>query len=127
MRKILQSKIHRATITGADPDYEGSITIPRELLKATVMHEYEAVHVWNVTRATRFETYTILGEPHSNDICVNGAAAHLVEIGDIIIIACFTYLPENELRSYAPRLVFVDSNNRILHHGPEIAGPALRC
>ena len=91
-RKVLRSKIHRATVTHADLDYEGSVTIPPELLTASNIAEYEAVSVWNVTRGTRFETYAITGLPNSTDVCVNGAAAHLVEPGDTVIIACFGWI-----------------------------------
>ena len=88
-RRMLGAKIHRATVTQADLDYEGSLTIPPELLAAADIAEHEAVHVWNVTRGTRFETYAILGEPGAGDICANGAAAHLAQPGHIVIIATF--------------------------------------
>jgi aspartate 1-decarboxylase len=123
MRKMLRSKIHRATITGADLHYEGSVTVPPDLLAAADIKEYEAVCVWNVTRGTRFETYAILGKEGSRDICVNGAAAHLVKPGDIAIIACFTFLPEDRVEDYRPKLVFVDGENRMLPTRAEVAGP----
>ena len=122
-RKVLRSKIHRATVTHADLNYEGSVTISPELLKASDIKEYEAVSVWNVTRGTRFETYAITGIPQSSDICVNGAAAHLVEPGDVIIIACFGWIPECEIEKHQPRLVFVDANNRMQATRAEVAGP----
>jgi aspartate 1-decarboxylase len=124
-RKILRSKIHRATITHADLHYEGSITIPPDLLKAADIKSYEAVSIWNVTRGTRFETYAIKGKKNTRDICVNGAAAHLVEPGDLIIIACFGYLKEQELKKYKPKLIFVDANNRITEQRKEFPGPEL--
>ena len=93
-RKMLKSKIHRACITQADLDYEGSITLSPELLAAANILPNEAVNVWNVTAGTRFETYAITGEKGSKDVCVNGAAAHLVTPGDIVIIATFIQLPE---------------------------------
>lgn len=124
-RKMLKSKIHRATITHADLHYEGSITVPPVLLRAADILEYEAVNIWNVTRGTRFETYAITGEPESTAICVNGAAAHLVEVGDIIIIASFVDLPNAIAQTYRPKLVFVDANNRKLESRLEIAGPKL--
>lgn len=126
MRRMLHSKIHRATITAADLEYEGSITVPPELLEAADILPHEAVHIWNVTSGTRFETYAIAGLPQSGDICVNGAAAHLVTPGDIIIIACFTFLPEGAARTHVPRVVFVDRHNRMVRRGPEIPGPQLR-
>jgi aspartate 1-decarboxylase len=125
-RKMLSAKIHRATITGADVDYEGSITIPPELLAAAGIHPYEAVNVWNVTRGTRLETYAILGEPGTNDICANGAAAHLIRPGDQVILATYTFVPDDKAASHHPRIVFVNDQNQITHLGPEIAGPKRR-
>ncbi len=122
-RNVLRCKIHRATITQADLQYEGSITIPPELMGLAGLAEYEAVHVWNVTAGTRFETYTILGEPKSRDICVNGAAARLVQPGDKVIIAAFQLVPESALAGYKPRLIFVDDNNQFKESRPEVAGP----
>ncbi|KTC66406.1 aspartate 1-decarboxylase (plasmid) [Legionella adelaidensis] len=112
-RRMLKSKIHRATVTQADLNYEGSITISPQLLKAANILPYEAVSVWNVTQGTRFETYAIEGIPYSNAICVNGAAAHLVAPGDIIIIATFIQLEEKACSNYLPKAVFVDENNEI--------------
>ena len=123
MRKILRSKIHRATVTHADLDYQGSITLSPELLEASDIREFEAVCVWNVTSGTRFETYAIMGLPESEDVCVNGAAAHLVSPGDIVIVAAFTYLTDDESATHRPRVVFVDEKNRILREGAEIPGP----
>jgi aspartate 1-decarboxylase len=120
-RRMLKSKIHRACVTHADLDYEGSITISPQLLQAADILPYEAVHVWNVTAGTRFETYAIEGASHSTDICVNGAAAHLVTPGDIIIIATFTQLAEEHCRTLTPTVVFVDECNRIKELRPEIA------
>jgi aspartate 1-decarboxylase len=127
-RKFLRSKIHRATVTQADLHYEGSLTLPPDLLLAAGIAPFEAVQVWNVTRGTRLETYAILGEVGSNDVCINGAAAHLVRPGDIIIVATFGFVQEtgSELRVPDPRVVFVDDNNRITHTGREIPGPRRR-
>ena len=125
-RNVLRCKIHRATITQADLQYEGSITIPPELMDAAGLAEYEAVHVWNVTAGSRFETYAILGEPSSTNICVNGAAARLVQAGDKVIIAAFMMIPESSLSAHKPRLIFVDDNNRFKEARPELAGPKLR-
>ncbi|MCI5064596.1 aspartate 1-decarboxylase [bacterium] len=124
MRKILHAKIHRATVTHADLHYEGSITLPPHLLEAAHLLEYEAVSVWNVTSGTRFETYAITGLEGSSDICVNGAAAHLVSPGDLVIIAAFNYLSGSELSDHRPYLVFVDEKNEIKELRDEIPGPA---
>ncbi len=128
LRKFLRSKIHRATVTQADLHYEGSLTLPPDLLIAAGISEFESVHVWNVTRGTRLETYAILGEQGSSDVCINGAAAHLVRPGDVIIIATFGFLQEvnSEIRVPEPKVVFVDANNRISHTGKEIPGPRRR-
>ncbi len=125
-RKLLSAKIHRATVTGANVDYEGSVTIPPELLEAAGMHAYESVHIWNVTRGTRLETYAITGLPGSSDICANGAAAHLIRPGDRVIIASYGFVPEDQIANHTPRLVFVDEENHIKHLGPEVPGPQQR-
>lgn len=122
-RRVLRSKIHRATITQADLHYEGSITIPPDLLAASGIAEYEAVMVWDVNSGSRFETYAITGLPDSRDICVNGAAARLVAPGDLIIIACFMLLHESEMADFKPKLVFVDSQNRFKELRAEVPGP----
>jgi len=109
---MLKSKIHRACVTHADLEYEGSITISPQLLEAADILPNEAVNIWNVTAGTRFETYAIQGESYSTAICVNGAAAHLVTPGDIIIIASFVQLEEEKCRNYQPIVVFVDSKNQ---------------
>lgn len=121
-RKMLKSKIHRACVTEADLDYEGSITIAPELLKAANILPYEAVNVWNVTAGTRFETYAITGEKGSTDLCVNGAAAHLVSPGDLVIIASFIQILEEECATLTPTVVFVDQFNRLKEIRPERAG-----
>ena len=123
---MLAAKIHRATVTAANVDYEGSITVPPELLEAAGMHAYESVHVWDVTRGSRLETYTIPGRPGSSDICANGAAAHLIQPGDRVILATFAFVPAEETHNHKPKLVFVDHNNKISHVGPELAGPQMR-
>ncbi len=122
-RKMLSAKIHRATVTHADVDYEGSITVPPELLRAAGMVPYEAVCVWNVTRGTRLETYTIAGQNGSNFICANGAAAHLIHPGDKVILATYAFVSQQDSATHRPRLVFVDDQNQIVHTGPEVAGP----
>ncbi|CEK09486.1 aspartate 1-decarboxylase [Legionella hackeliae] len=121
-RKMLKSKIHRARVTQADLDYEGSITISPELLIAANILPNEAVNVWNVTAGTRFETYAITGEKNSSDICVNGAAAHLVTPGDIIIIASFIQLPNEVCHQHQPTVIFVDNGNHIQDIRQEVLG-----
>jgi aspartate 1-decarboxylase len=113
-RKMLKSKIHRAVVTGADLHYEGSVTIDKGLMEAADIIPYEAVSIWNVTNGNRFETYAIEGERGSGVICVNGAAARMVSPRDLVIIASFVNMDDAEARSYEPRLVFVDEENRML-------------
>ena len=125
-RKMLRAKIHRAVVTDANLDYEGSLTIPPELLEAADIREYEAVSVWNVTRGTRFETYAITGIRNSGQICVNGAAAHLASPGDLIIIAVFSHVPESMTASFRPTVIFVDGKNRAVRAGVEVPGPHTR-
>ena len=126
-RKFLRSKIHRATVTQADLDYEGSLTLPPNLMRAADVLPYEAVQVWNVTRGTRLETYAIEGEEGSLDICANGAAAHLIRPGDVVIIATFAYVSaQTEPEVPEPKVVFVDSGNKMLRVGQEIPGPRRR-
>jgi aspartate 1-decarboxylase len=121
-RKMLKSKIHRATVTGADLHYEGSVTIDRTLMEAADIIPYEAVAVWNVTNGSRLETYAIEGEPGSGVICLNGAAARLVAPKDLVIIASFVSMSEEEARNHEPKLVFVDEQNRMLQTRKELAG-----
>ena len=127
-RTMLKSKIHRATVTQADLDYEGSLTIDASLMEAADILPNEEVHVWNVTRGTRLATYAIAGEPNSGVMCINGAAAHLVRPGDLVIVATFTEVEgEAEARAHTPRVVLVDEKNRIkLVTKDEVAGPARR-
>jgi aspartate 1-decarboxylase len=122
-RKMMRAKIHRATVTQADVDYEGSISIDRTLMDATDLLPNEAVCVWNVTNGNRFETYVVEGERNSGCICVNGAAAHLVNPGDLVIIAAFTWLPEEAARKHEPKVVFVDEHNHIRAKRAEVPGP----
>lgn len=113
LRSMLKSKIHRATVTASELDYEGSIEIDQNLMEAGDILNFEEVWVWNLTNGARFSTYAIPAEPGSGRICVNGAAARLTQAGDTVIIASFVILDEKELRNYEPRLVFVDEHNRI--------------
>ena len=109
--KFLKSKIHRATITGADINYQGSITIDRDLMSQADLQPFEFVDIWDVTNGSRFETYVIEGEAGSGCICVNGAAARLVAPKDLIIIASHRYVVEGETVP-EPKIVFVDSFNK---------------
>lgn len=108
-RTMLKSKIHRATVTDADLNYEGSISIDPVLMKAANILENEQVDVYDCNNGNRFTTYAIKGGP--GEICVNGAAARLVHRGDLVIIASYAQYEEQELENYAPVLVFVDENN----------------
>ncbi len=124
---MFKSKIHRARVTHADLDYEGSVTISGELMDAAQMHEHEQVHIWNVTRGTRLVTYTLRGADESGVICINGAAAHLAEPGDTVILATFAEVEAKAAKDWKPTVVLVDQHNNIvspdLH---EIAGPERR-
>lgn len=124
MRTMFLAKIHRATVTHADLHYEGSVTIDSTLLDAAGMLEHEEVHVWNVTRGTRLVTYTLRGPAESGVICINGAAAHLVSPGDIVILATFGQLTEAEARAHVPTVIRVDALNRMVGDQPEVPGPA---
>ena len=109
---VFKSKIHRATVTHADVDYEGSLTLDALLLEAADILPFEEVHVWNVTRGTRLRTYAMLGQAGSGVVCVNGAAAHLIKPGDVVIIASYAQLDDAECRGWHARRVFVDRANR---------------
>lgn len=111
---MLKSKIHRASITGSDLNYVGSITIDQDLLDAADIREHEQVHVVDVDNGARFETYTISGERGSGEICINGAAARLVHTGDTIIVISYAEYSEEELDSYVPRVVHVNKKNEIV-------------
>jgi len=111
MRVMLKSKIHRATVTDANLNYEGSITIDRNLMEAANILPYEQVHVVDVNNGSRLVTYAIEGE--SGEICLNGAAARLVNKGDIVIILSYTNVMESELQDYHPTLVYVNAKNQI--------------
>ncbi len=127
-RIMLKSKIHRATVTGADLHYEGSVTIDRDLMDAADIISYEKVAVWNVTNGSRLETYAIEGERGSGVICLNGAAARLVAPKDLVIIASFVTMDNAEALAYEPKLVFVDEKNCMLPTRKEDAGQAkLKC
>lgn len=111
MRRIMmKSKIHRATVTGADLNYVGSITLDTRLMEAADIHEYEQVHVLDIDNGARFQTYAIPGGP--GDVVLNGAAARLVQPGDRVIVITYAEYDEAELEDFAPKVVFVDSRNR---------------
>ena len=114
MRKILRAKIHRASVTEADLDYVGSITIDADLLKAANILPNESVLVANIDNGNRFETYVLEGPPGSGVIGVNGAAARLVNIADRVLILAFDYLTEQELADHESRVVIVDEHNCIV-------------
>ena len=126
-RTMLKSKIHRLTVTHADVDYEGSLTLDSNLLEAADILPNEQVHVWNVTRGTRFVTYALVGEPGSGVACVNGAAAHRARPGDVIIVATFAEIDDAAARTHRPRVVMVDEKNRVrLSAADEVPGPRRR-
>ena len=110
-RVLLKSKIHRATVTEANLEYNGSVTIDREMMDAADIVEYEQVQIYNITSGTRLTTYAIIGEPGSGVICINGAAAHLVKPQDLVIIASYAEYKEKEARRHQPKVVLVDSQN----------------
>ena len=113
IRQFLRSKIHKATVTEANIEYEGSVTIDRDLLEAADILPYERVHIWDCTNGARLSTYAIEGERGSGEVCINGAAAHLVKPLDVVIIASFVQLEDAEARAFEARRVFVDHRNRI--------------
>jgi aspartate 1-decarboxylase len=125
-RHMLRAKLHRATVTHADVDYEGSVTIDADLLDAADILEHEAVHVWNVTRGTRLMTYALPAPRGSRVVCINGAAAHLVKPKDLVIIASFGEMSDEEAKQFTPKVLLLDSENRIRALGPEIPGPSVR-
>lgn len=110
-RTLLKSKIHRATVTDAALHYEGSITIDRDLMDAADIVVHEQVDVLNVTNGARLTTYAIAGPRGSGEICVNGAAAHLIEKGNLVIIASYARYDEAEVRDHEPRVILVDAHN----------------
>ena len=115
MRRILKSKIHRATVTDADVDYEGSITLDPVLMEAADILPYEQVHVLDINNGSRLSTYVIEGERGSGEIAINGAAARLVNLGDKVIILTYQEMDDQAARTCKPRLVYVDGANRIDH------------
>lgn len=126
-RSMLKSKLHRATVTQADLHYEGSVTLDRALMQAADILAYEEVHIWNITRGTRFRTYAMEGEAGSGIVCINGAAAHLARVGDLVIIATYTRLDDEAARRHRPRIVLLGENNLIVSsNATEVPGPLRR-
>ncbi len=113
-RQMLKSKIHRATVTGSDLNYVGSITIDQDLLEAADILEHEKVHVLDIDNGARFETYTIAGARGTGDMQINGAAARLVHTGDKIIVVSYASYSEADLEKYEPIVVHVNADNRIV-------------
>lgn len=111
--EMLKGKIHRATVRQSELDYVGSITVDEDLLNAAGILEYEKVQIVDINNGSRFETYTICGEKGSGMICLNGAAARFVSVGDKVIIMCYAQMDQDEARGFKPHVVFVDENNHV--------------
>ena len=120
-RVLLKSKIHRAKITDANINYEGSLTIDRNLMEAADILPFEQVKVYNVCNGARFDTYAITGNPGQGDICLNGAAARMGQVGDLIIIATYANYQDDELLAHDPKIVMVGTDNKPLPQRKGIA------
>ena len=120
-RTMLKSKIHRATVTQADLHYVGSVTVDADLMDAADLLEGEQVAIVDVTNGARLETYVITGERGTGVIGINGAAAHLIEPGDLVILIAYGVMDELEARSFQPRVIFVDADNGVVEHGHDPA------
>ena len=114
LRTVMNSKIHRATVTEADINYIGSITIDEELIEAANISEWEKIEVLNITNGSRLETYVILGEKGSGEICINGAAAHLVNPGDLVILVTYKVIEEEKISEHLPTIIHVNGENKII-------------
>jgi aspartate 1-decarboxylase len=125
LRHFLLGKIHRATVTRADLDYVGSITLDPLLIEAAGFMENEKIDIYDVTNGSRLSTYVIPGIPGSGEVGINGAAAHLVQQGDLVILAAYGYLTEAEAREHQPKVVFVDERNRVSSRTHQERTPAL--
>ncbi len=117
---MLKCKLHRVTVTHSELDYEGSCAIDTQLMAAAGILEYEQIEIYNITNGERFSTYAIKAEPGSGIISINGAAAHKANPGDLIIIAAYAVLNEQELKTFKPTLVYVDEQNNITHTNTSI-------
>ncbi len=115
-RYMLKSKLHRATVTEANLDYEGSLTIDRDLMRAVGLMQFEKIKVYNINNGERFDTYAIEGEPGGGQICLNGAAARKGLVGDLVIIVSYALYDERGLADFAPRIVLLNSDNSIKGH-----------
>lgn len=111
-RHMMKSKLHRATVTAAELHYEGSLTVDADLLDAADILAHEQIHVWDVTNGTRLTTYALPGKRGSGEVCVNGAGAHLIRPGDLVIIATFADFDDAEARTYKPTVVLLGEGNR---------------
>lgn len=120
MRKILHTKIHRATVTQADLNYVGSISIDQKILRAAGLAVYEEVHVVDITNGSRLHTYVIPAEEGTGLIQINGAAAHLIKKNDIVIIMGYRYLLDRDLENMNPKIVFLDSSNQIIDQATQL-------
>jgi aspartate 1-decarboxylase len=120
-RNMLHAKLHRVTVTQADPNYVGSVTIDRALTEAAQLLTGERVDIVDVTNGNRLTTYVIEGKAGSGQICINGAAAHLIHPGDIVIIIAYAQMDEAEARTFVPRVVFVDHDNHVVDIGDDPA------
>ena len=112
--EILKSKIHRATVTDANLDYVGSLSIDPVLMRAANLNEYEKIHVLNINNGSRLVTYIIKGERGLGDVCINGAAAHLVSKGDLVIVVSYCILEEKEIARCKPTIIHVNKKNRVI-------------
>jgi aspartate 1-decarboxylase len=121
---MLKSKIHRVTVTGADVNYEGSVTLDPELMRAADIVPYEQVHVVDVNNGSRLVTYAIESTPGDGEVVLNGAAARLVKAGDVVIIISYRDVPEAEVAAHKPRLVYVDKDNKITRTTNGMHSPA---
>jgi aspartate 1-decarboxylase len=120
IRTLLKSKIHRASVTQADLHYKGSVTIDRDLMDAADILDHEQVDIYDITNGARLTTYAIPGPPGSGVICINGAAAHLVNPDDLVIITSYAQYEDSEARSHEPIVLIVDEKNRILADALEV-------
>jgi len=114
LRTMMKGKIHRATVTESNLDYQGSITVDVGLLEKAGIIPYEQVDIYNITNGERFTTYAIVGPRDSGVICINGAAAHKAKKGDLVIIVSYAAYPDNELEGFKPKVVFVDGQNKVV-------------
>jgi len=120
MRFVMRSKIHRATVTHADVDYVGSISIDENILQAAGIEEWEKIHVLDVTNGSRLETYVVKAPAGSGKICINGAAAHLVHPGDLVILITYEGVPSDSVSEHLPTIVHVNTQNEVIDISQEI-------